>query len=322
MLELFRKNLFLYNIFLLAYLLVLRVAWFFMDAPVHDFDPGVLSSYIYQWFGKDGVALKVIAIFLIIFQAIQINRMVSLNRLTTQSSLFPGLFYILLISLSLDFLPLYPFIIGNTFLITMFMDVFRQSRNLELPLRMFNVGFWAGLASLCYWPYIVFLIMGCLGVIHLRTFRSSDLTRALIGCVVPYIFAGTVLYLNDSLGALFFNHFDAFDLFDFQRPADWKGYVLLGIFTISSLIALTASRGMGIGLNIHVRKKISVLVLSLICALVLILLVHSADVTSLLFTAVPLSVLLGSIFLSLEKQLAEILHFILFFTALLFQYIF
>ncbi|NND09367.1 MAG: hypothetical protein HKN87_23590 [Saprospiraceae bacterium] len=322
MLELFRKNLFIYNIFLLLYLILLRISWFFIDAPIFEMKPGILSRYLYQAIGIDSLLIKFFAIALIIFQAIQINRVVALNRLTSINSLFPGLFYVLLTSLSINMMPLYPALLANTFIITMYMEVFSQTRNIELPLKMFNVGLYAGLASLFYFPYIIFLPVGCISVLYLRTFKTKDFTRATIGALVPYILLATVVYLTDHLGDLLKDHFVGnFALLDMLGYYDWKDYVIIGIYAMTSIIALATANSFGRGLNIHVRKKISVIFLSLVSAILLTVFVVNTDVSSLLFLSVPLAVLMGAMFLSLEKQFAEILHFILFVTALLFQYV-
>ncbi len=322
MLELFRKNLFIYNIFLLLYLVILRISWFFVEAPMLDMQPGILSTYIYSALGAESTLLKLLSIVLIIFQAIQINRVVSLNRLTSVNSLFPGLFYILLISLSINLLPLYPALLANTFIIIMYIDVFNQTRNIELPLKMFNVGMYAGLASLFYFPYIFFLLVGCLGVLYLRTFKMKDFARAIIGALVPYILLGTILYLSGHLDDLYKDHFNnVFSLIDIDGYFYWKDNVIIGIYAMISIVALAISNSFGKGLNIHVRKKISVIFLSLLSAMAMTVMVPHTDISSLLFLSVPLCILMGAMFLTLEKQFAEILHFILFITALIFQYI-
>ena len=174
MLELFRKNLFVYNIFLLTYCVVLRVSWFFFEVPFDHSHDGVLSTYLYDLIGDDSATIKVFAVLVLIYQAIQINRLVSLNRISSENTLFSGLFYLLIISITLAFVPLHASLLANTFLIVMLTDIFKQTKNHDLHLNIFNVGFWAGIGSLLYFPYIIFFPVGILGVIYLRTFKSID----------------------------------------------------------------------------------------------------------------------------------------------------
>ncbi len=292
------------------------------QATVNRDHAGILSHYLYDLLGEDTVVIKVFALLLLLFQAIQINRLVSLNRLTNENSLFPGVFYLLMSSTTLEFIPLHPQLMANTFVIIMMLDVFKQTRNVQLHLDMFNVGLSVGLASLFYFPYILFLIIGITGVIYLRTYKWVDTVRALLGVLVPYFLVGTVIFLFDHLSDLWFLHIRAsVGLLDLNELISWKGYVLIGVYALIILVSVFMSRKYNTGLNIHVRKKITVLFIALIGAMVLATLVADTGITSLLFGVFPLSILMAAMFLELEPQFAEILHFLLLTMALIFQYI-
>ena len=322
MLELFRKNLFVYNLFLLVYCIALRISWFFFEAPVPHHHDGVLSTFIYDLLGDQTAVIKVVAILIIIYQAIQINRLVSLNRLTHENTLFAGLFYILVISLTLDFIPLHASLLANTFIIVMLTDIFKQTKNVALHLNVFNVGFWSGMASLLYFPYIIFFPIGVLGVIYLRTFKSIDFFRALLGLMVPYFLMGTVLFLQGNLGDLWSQHISqSLSFFDFSEHLTWKGYTLCGIFALIILISIATMSNFAAGVNIHVRRKITVVFFALVGSLVLMIFVAQTSVLSLLFVSIPLSIFMAMLFLKLEPQFAEVLHFILLAIAIAFQYL-
>ncbi len=322
MLELFRKNLFVYNFFLLVYCLILRMSWFVYDLPVTEVENALLSNFVYRGLGIQSIWIKVLSIVLLIYHAIQINRLVSLNRLTAENTLFSGLFYLLLLSLTADFIPLHPAILANTFLIIMLVDIFKQTRNVDLHLNIFNVGLWVGMASLFYFPYILFFPVGIIGVIYLRTFKTIDLLRAIMGLVVPYFLMATILYLTDSLGDLWYRHISgAFQLLDINFPFGWQQYTVIGLFVLISLFSMVSMGSFSTGSNIHVRRKISVLFITLVGAVLLTMLVNNTGVQSLLFATVPLSIFLAMLFLKLEKQVAEILHFLLLSMAIAFQYL-
>lgn len=323
MLQLFRKNLFIYNVFLLIYCGILRFSWFFQEKAIIEEDhAGILSHYLYDLLGPDTVLLKIFSILILLFQAIQINRLVSLNRLTNENSLFPGVFYLLLASTTLEFVPLHPMLLANTFIILMFLDVFKQTRNIQLHLDMFNVGFWAGLASLFYFPYIIFLILGIMGVIYLRTYKWVDTARALMGLFVPYFLLSAIIFLFDHLPDIWYLHVkDSMSFLDLNETLTWKNYVLIGVFALIILVSVFMSRSYSSGVNIHVRKKISVLFITLMGSMALIILSSDTNIRSLLFLVFPMSIVTAAMFLELDSQFAEILHILLFIMALLFQYI-
>ena len=322
MLELFRKNPFVYNLFLLLYVVVLRFCWFVLDVPVLDESNGILTYFLFQLLGGDSIVIKIFTLLLILFQAIQINRLVSINRLTDENSLFPGLFYILIISFGKIFIPLHPQILANTFLIIMLTDIFRQTRNERLQIGMFNVGFWGGLASLFYFPYILFLITGILGVMYLRTFKSIDLLRTFFGVVVSYFLLGTGLFLYDRLPDFWSIHFnESFAFLDLILIFEWKEYSILILFGLAVILSLATAGNYNDRFNIHVRRKINVLLWVMIMGVLMGCIVADTGLASLLFFSVPLSVILGAMFLKMEKQIAEIVHFLLVAIALVFQYL-
>ncbi len=322
MLDLFRKNLFVYNLFLLIYCIILRISWFFLEIPQSHLHDGVLSTYLFNLMGDDTIFIKIFAIVILIYQAIQINRLVSLNRLTNENTLFSGLFYLLIISVTLSFIPLHASLLANTFLIVMLTDIFKQTKNHALHLNIFNVGFWAGMASLLYFPYILFFPVGVLGVIYLRTFKSIDFFRAFLGLLVPYFLMATALFLTDDLSRLWSDHaLGAFGFLNISDDFAWKDYTLLGIFAIIILISLATMGNFATGVNIHVRRKISVIFFTLIGALLLMVIVANTSMLSLIFLSVPLSIFMAMMFLKLEPQFAELIHFILFALAIAFQYL-
>ncbi|MBK8502085.1 MAG: hypothetical protein IPL46_07695 [Saprospiraceae bacterium] len=299
------------------------MSWFFMDdAHIDANHAGILSHYLYGFLGSDTVLIKVFSIFLLLFQAIQINRLVSLNRLTNENSLFAGVLYLLMLSTTLEFIPLHAQILANSFIIMMFLDVFKQTRNVQLHLDMFNVGLWVGLASLFYFPYIIFLIIGILGVIYLRTYKWVDTVRALLGVLVPYFLLATIVFMFDHLTDLWSMHLHgAMAFLDLNEIISWKGYVLIGVFALIFLVSVFMSRTFSTGVNIHVRKKISVLFITLTGSVVLMALCADTNIRSLIFLCFPMSVLMAAMFLELDPQFAEILHFLLLVMALVFQYI-
>jgi len=239
-----------------------------------------------------------------------------------QNSLFAGVFYLLLASMTIEFIPLHPQLLANTFIIMMFLDVFRQTRNVQLHLDMFNVGLWVGLASLFYFPFIIYLPIGIIGVIYLRTYKWVDTVRAVIGLCLPYFLLGTILFLTDRLSDLNELHFtDSLAFLDLSTYLSWKNYVVIGIFLMLILTSVAYSRSFSTGVNIHVRKKLTVIFITLTGSVILMTLVPDTNISSLLFLVFPMSFLTAAVFLELDPQFAEVMHFLLLFTAIAFQYI-
>ena len=212
--------------------------------------------------------------------------------------------------------------LANTFIIVMLTDIFKQTKNVALHLNVFNVGFWSGMASLLYFPYIIFFPIGVLGIIYLRTFKSIDFFRAFLGLLVPYFLMGTILFLQGNIAELWSQHISqSLSFFDFSGHLTWKGYTLCGIFALIILISIATMNNFAAGVNIHVRRKITVVFFALVGSLVLMIFVAQTSVLSLLFVSIPLSIFMAMLFLKIEPQFAEVLHFILLAIAIAFQYL-
>ncbi len=321
MLEFFRKNLFLYNALLLLYCLILRAVGFVKTVP-DPTDTNLFSTLVSDLFGgHDTIMANLCAVLVILLNAFQINRLVNLNRITPNSSLFPGLFYILISSFALEYQGLNAIHLANSFMILALLEIFQQTRNERLLIRTFNVGFIAGIASLFYVPYVLLLPLGIAGMINVRTFKRMDYFRVLLGFISPYLILTALLFYYGNLGLLWSAHFNnSFSLFDFSLMT-WPHYLIGGIFLMGILLSVLNMGALTLKSNIHTRRKMNTLLLFLLTFTIMIPLVANTGIDRLLITSVPLSIFVGALFLRMDKQWAEILHFLLLAVAFAFQYI-
>jgi len=189
---------------------------------------GLLSYLLIPLISSYPIAFKTFTILLVFYQAVELNRLVSINRMLPTNSLFPGTFYILLGSFCLEFLPMNGIWLGNTFLLLMLQELFKQTRNEKLPIRVFNMGFYGGVASLFYFPYIILPLLGVFGIMFIRAFKPIDYIRIMIGMFVPYFLTGTILFMTGDLIMIWDGHLtQGFALFDFHFQFHWKTIILL-----------------------------------------------------------------------------------------------
>ncbi|MBX2814970.1 MAG: hypothetical protein KTR24_03190 [Saprospiraceae bacterium] len=322
MLEFFRKNLFVYNALLLGYCLLLRLGGWFRPQTNGE-EAHLLADFFMAISGPaDSWGGILLSFFIIMLTAIQINRLVSLNRLTPTNSLFPGLFFILISSYTLSLQSLSPAVIGNLFVVTMLLEIFKQTRNEELLIRTFNVGFLAGIASLSYSPYLILLPLGIIGMIVVRTFKRLDYFRCLLGFISPYLLAISILILFDQPGAIWSGHFkNTFAWMDLSHAFSWSDYVVISLFIIGILLAVLNMSNMTMKTNIHARRKLTTLYIFLLTFVLVIPFVAETGTHRVHLATIPLSVFIGSMMLRIDKQTAEVIHFILLAGAIVFQYL-
>jgi len=320
-LEFFRKNLFLYNALLLLYCVILRLVGFVKTIPVSP-DSNLFSTLLADFFGgSQSILANLFSIVIILVNAFQINRLVNLNRITPNSSLFPGLFYILISSMALEFQGWHHIHLANSFVILVLLEVFQQTRNERLLIRTFNVGFLAGAGSLFFVPYVLLLPLGIAGMINVRTFKRMDYFRVALGFISPYLILISLLFYSGQLELMWSGHFqNSFSLFDFNEVT-WQQYLIGGIFLVGVILVVFNMGALTLKSNIHTRRKMNTLLVFLLVFTAIIPLMADAGVDCFLMIAVPFGIFLGALFLRMDKQWAEILHFLLLALALAFQWI-
>ena len=176
MLSLFRTNQVVFNLLLLLYLIVLRLHYFLYPAPskvnAYRIFPDTISAYLEQ------PLLQGVAVILLIFvQVFMINNLAMKHRLFNENTLFPGLFYILTTSVLVDFFPLSAILFGNFFLMIALDNLLSTYKQHQCADKIFNVGFWIGVASLFYASFVFFFLLALVGLSFLRAIKSVSYTH-------------------------------------------------------------------------------------------------------------------------------------------------
>lgn len=322
MLNLFRTNQIAFNLLLIVYILLIRGSAFIIEVPgEHYTGQGVLSDWVNGWAGTTGGWATTVGIILVFIQALLINVVVAKFRMATSVSLFPGLFYALLVSMIPEFLALSPALLANTFFILAFWELFESYRKNNVAGHIVNVGFWIGVASLFYFSGIVLLLLAVIGLSVLRAFRFKELIMLLIGFTVAYIAAMVYFFWNDQLG-FFWQYYvlDSFVFWDFKLVATLSTYISLGMIVIVSLVVLGSFNSYFAKKNIQAQKNITVLYWGLFFCALSFLFQKNIQFYHFLVFMVPLGVLISFNFLKLKHQAAEAFHLLFFVAVLVWQF--
>lgn len=319
MLSIFRTNQVVFSIFLLVYALILRSAYFFNAFPVDMANDGVLSLWAKDWFGNGYVAAGIISILIVFLQAILLNTLVNKYRLFREVTLFPGLFYILIVSAVQDFLPLSSILLGNTFLILAIYNLLSIFKAKKCADGIFNTGFWIGTAALFYNAFTFFLFLGLIGLFVLRTFKLKEVLMLFSGYVLPFIFASTYYFWNDQFAEYWNTYFfTQFNFLDFRWAGGWNTYYKLIILILLFLVGLfnqyTFEK------SYKIRNFMNVFYTALLISGLTFLFQENIQISHFLIIATPLSILLAASFLGMSKVTAELIHLLFFMGIMLFQF--
>lgn len=312
MLSIFRTNQIPTSILLIFYIFLLWGSLFIVPVEWLPEAVGVFSQNILEWVGVHNWVNRGTAIFLLLFNATILNYIVSEHRIEYETTLFPGLFYVLISSAIPDFLHLSPILMGNTFLIFALLNLVKTYKKNHCAALIFNVGFWIAIASLFYFSFAVFVLWGlvCLGV--LRAFKFSEWMMVLSGFFVPYLLVGTYHFWFDSFGEFWTQQVSQnISFLDFNSKNDITTNAELISFSLLILFSLGSAGVYNFKKNIQIQKKITVLYWLLFFAGLSVFFQANVTIAHFQIIAIPISTFLAMTFSNMTSRWAESFHFLL-----------
>ena len=313
MLEIFRRNRFFNSLLLLPYTILVRV-WLVFDGQAPPFTKkGVLSEWVFGSLDVQSGFALFLSIVLVYFQALLLNRLVIRNRITGELTLFPGLFYILLVSFFPEYNGLSAPLVANTFVIvalTFLMSTHKTSGNAA---RIFSAGFWFGLAFLFYFGHIVLFLSGIVGLSLLRTVKSREWIQFVSGFSTPLWIVGLLDYLIHSDIQMTLGHFTGQLAFlDIDIPFGLPLYLQLIFFGLLIGIVTINYARFSLRQNIHVQKKINMLYTILYVLFGVVFVQANVYYEEWTTISLPLACFLAIIFVrSSQLLILEIIHFVM-----------
>jgi hypothetical protein len=167
----------------------------------------LLISYLPVSGTGNALLCSLISFLLIYIQSLMINYLVNEYRLISKPNYLPGMSYLLITSLLPDWNYLSAPLVANTFIIWMFIKLFRLYNSSKAQAQVYNIGLVAGISSYIYFPSALFLICILIGLMVLKPFRLNEILLLLLGGLTPYYFHAVYLFLNDQLSIRnFFPH--------------------------------------------------------------------------------------------------------------------
>jgi len=316
---LFRTNQIIFNFFLLIYIIVLRSSYFFSPISREVTNDGILSVFIKNALDKNTVAEGALVIILLFIQAVLLNNLAIKHRLYNETTLLPGLFYVLLMSTLQDFFPLTAILLGNLFLIIALDELMSTYKQSNCAGAIFNAGFWVGLASLCYSSFSLFFVLLLLGLSLLRSFKVRERLMLMAGFIVPFLFVSAWFFWNNNLLAYwqtyFFSHFH---FLNFQY--DQSGVFLAKLALLVVFFLLGFFNNYKFDKAIQTRNYVNIIYMTLFISGLTFLFQPNVTILHFLIIMVPLSLLVTARFLSFNSSVAEFIHTLLLITVLFFQY--
>jgi hypothetical protein len=313
--SLFRNNLLINSVLLLPYILVLRIKSFFLENPYIPTNGD--SFFVKQYYNLfDSVISQAVANIIIIFiNAILINRMVIKKNLSKENNLVAGLIYGLLNSLLLDLLPSSPALFASFFIILALQEIFNAYNNLKASDQIFMAGIYLSLATLIYWPCILFLIAGYMALAIIRSFKLVEQIQYVIGWIIPFFLIMSFQYFAQDSDLTIPAYFFSKVKLNIQYNLSLSQFISL-IFALLMVVISILSYGIYTGRKVILGQKIfSILFWFMLFIGISALFYADIRLNHLHILFIPLSIFMMNNLIEFKNPIiAEMIHLVLILT--------
>ncbi len=274
---------------------------------VATLEDSVMSQMVFSYI-QSPIWQSILAIVLIFFQAIAINKINTKNRIALKITLLSGVWYILLVSFLPEYLQLSPMLIANTFIIWSIAEIFSIYKKHFTAINLFNVGLSLGIATLFVPSLSIFLIFGFLGLMIIKSFSIIDALQELIGFVAAiYLFYSIYYLLDGHIATELTKYIYSFNISPITQVA--SNLSLAAIVVSLFVLALVSYNGYLKKKSIQAQKKIDLLFWAMALSIFVTTFATKLEYSLVLVMFVPASILLNMSFLSIKNDLiGEILH--------------
>jgi len=320
LLSIFRTNQFLLAILLLPYLAVLHLAPIWIQDNWVPVRQGVLAQLLFDLLGYKTPLTRLLAGLLIFIQALLLIRLDFRHKLSSEQTLFTGVFLVLVSSISLPLLHLSAYHFSNLLLLLAVDKLFFIYRKAKATAAILNIGLYLGLAALFTPAYLVYILLAFVGLNLLRGFQFRERVIVLVGVFIVFFLTGVVYFWNGRLAVFVQAQLvDGFALLDF-RAGNFFTLLHLALLLLLVLVLVFLRGQIMLRKIMETQQKIAVFYWGMLISLLVVLVQADIQENSLLLLSPFLGLLLGLQWANLRRNVGELIHLLFFILVLLLQY--
>ncbi len=298
-------------------LLLLRLVHF-MD-PVAEYN-GPTGFMYAEWIGLEApngswfwvTALLLVQLFIILLICLRL-------KVSSETTLLPGLVFVLFVSLIPEVGKFHPVILANTFLLLALQQLFSISPRKSSGKQIFNVGIWIALATLFYSSYIFFLIAAVSGVNIIRSYRFNDVKVLALGYITPFFLVGVHYFWFDRLVDYGNGIFDGLGLISFRNMDDWF-HIGTAIFVLLIVMAMILNFAQVMNKKTNVKQNyFKTLYWFLASCFIMSLMQKEIGVEHLMVLTIPLSMILSEYLVNWKKFKSQVMVNVILAMVILYQ---
>jgi len=279
----------------------------------------IVASLVRTW---PSWLLAVICAFLAGSQCLHLNWILNKYEVLYRPSYLPALFFFIFSVFLPQFVIFHPMLLVNSIMLFFLERILRLYKN-DSPLSIvFDSCLLVSLASLFYFPALLFGVLFFVTLTILKPFSWRDWVVGMMGLVMPYFFVFVIFFLDDQLSG-FKNMLTSTPLSDRIEMKNLipSGYqVTAAVVSVLFILSMLRLRSNFYKNDIKTRNYQQVIVIFMITSVGCALATKENMLFKLSILVIPLSVIVTNYFLTFKKNwLAETL-FLLLIATLIFNY--
>ena len=196
LLNIFKINNYLANIYLLLFTLIFGVFTVNLTTNTDVFAESVLSFFIHST--TSGLLEKIFGVLLLLLNVFIFDLFITSQEVSEKNNHLPGLLLAVFLCYPLSQNPLHPLLFAQLLLsaaLWYFVSTYKADKALS---QVFNGAFCLSTATVFYPSFILFIPMCFVCLLILRSFNLREWILALIGISLPYYFYVSLLFLFDK----------------------------------------------------------------------------------------------------------------------------
>lgn len=287
-------------------ILIIIIIWPTSFNTNFQVSPPVVASPLYAYLislvGHSPIIIILLSVIIVAIEAFLINHILIENELIPRNSTIAAFLFIILSGLFIDFINLNPVLIANLFIISaiwLFMRIYNLADAYPIIL---NIGTLIGIASLFYFPSIIFLILIWIGFIIYRIIKWREWIISIIGFIIPYIFLISYYFGVNQLNTRLEEYINCLQIINFNSfspsPFAFVTGIIIGVLFLFSFLKLL------LAINekaIRIRKSTSFLIWYMLSSIILFLFSKNYALLGVFMILTPLSIII-SIFVNNIKK--------------------
>lgn len=291
MLALFRSHYAFNHLFLLGYIILIRLSAFLgannPDIPVESWLMSNINNWIPSSFWQGMIGILVLWV-----ESILVNNIVNSHKLSRESTLFPGLMFVLFMSILPESLYLHPVLVSTLFILAAMNNVVEAGKQIDIRHLVFNAGFFFMISIFIMPQNLYMIILGLAGFYSIKSLKFLDNIRYLVGIITAMIILFSWQFLLSQ--QIEFNSFFQLiqkEVFTTSITAVYLAVVI--VFTLFLLFIFIQYPSIISKKNIQVRKKIELFYVLLFFLLLTWLTLHVDQPSFIIYLGLPLGALTG-----------------------------